>query len=246
MILTAPGYPFDIFKIFLYIVDIAADITVLQTIYNGQLKELCRVTGDDCGATSVDDRFFKMLDEIAGGKLISELKENVHFSYIDLVHYLELVKRSLRTETKTKVSVIIPLVQINKKCQEFGGKDLQSSIDSSSYVNELTLCRDKLRFSADLLKKLFIPTIDSIITLIKNTVSNRSTNGISNNVSNIVMVGAFSDCPIIQDAVYKAFPDNQIIIPEDAGLSVLKGAVLFGHRPDYSRSELCDEEGIGK
>ena len=60
------------------------------------------------------------------------------------------------------------------------------------------------------------------------------------------MVGAFSDCPIIQDAVYKAFPDNQIIIPEDAGLSVLKGAVLFGHRPDYSRSELCDEEGIGK
>jgi hypothetical protein len=26
----------------------------------------------------------------------------------------------------------------------------------------------------------------------------------------------------------------------------MKGAVLFGHRPDYNRSELCDEEGIGK
>ena len=226
--------------------DIAADITVLQTTYNGQLKELCRVTGDDCSGTSVDDRFFKMLDEIAGGKLISELKENFYLSYIDLVSCFKYVRRNLRAETKTKIGVLIPIVEINRKCQEFGGKDLPSAIDSSSYVNELTLWGDKLRFSADLLIKFFTPTIDSIITLMKNTVSNRSTNGVSNNVSNIVMVGAFSDCPIIQDAVYKAFPDNQIIIPENPDLSVMKGAVLFGHRPDYNRSELCDEEGIGK
>ena len=243
MILTAPDYPFDIFKIFLYIVDIAADITVLQTTYNGQLKELCRVTGDDCGGTSVDDRFFKMLDEIAGGKLISELKEK---DRIDLVYHFQPVKRRFRTETKTKVNVRIPLIAINRKCQEFGGKDLQSAIDSSSYVNEITLVSNILKFKADLMIKLFTPTIDSIITLMKNTVSNRSTNGVSNNVSTIVMVGAFSDCPMIQDAVYKAIPNNQIIIPEDVGLSVVKGAVLFGHRPDYNRSELCDEEGIGK
>jgi molecular chaperone DnaK (HSP70) len=113
-------------------------------------------------------------------------------------------------------------------------------------VNEITLCGDKLRFSADLFIKLFTPTIDSIIILMKNTVSNRSTNGISNNVSNIIMVGEFSKCPMIQDAVYKAFPDNQIIIPDNADLSVLCGAVLFGHRPDYIWSELRDEEGIGK
>jgi molecular chaperone DnaK (HSP70) len=82
-----------------------------------------------------------------------------------------------------------------------------------------------MRFSPDLMIKLFTPTIDSIITLMTNTVSNRSTNG----VSNIVMVGGLSECLMIQDAVYKAFPDNQIIIPDEADLSVLKGAVLFGH-----------------
>ena len=43
------------------------------------------------------------------------------------------------------------------------------------------------------------------------------------------MVGGLSECSMIQEAVYKAFPDNQIIIPMDAALSVLKGAVLFGH-----------------
>jgi len=50
---------------------------------------------------------------------------------------------------------------------------------------------------------------------------------------------------MIQEAVHKAFPDNQIIIPMDAALSVLKGAVLFGHRPDYNRSELCDNAPPG-
>jgi hypothetical protein len=57
-----------------------------------------------------------------------------------------------------------------------------------------------MRFSPDLMIKLFTPTIDSIITLMTNTVSNRSTNG----VSNIVMVGGLSECLMIQDAVYKA------------------------------------------
>jgi hypothetical protein len=35
-----------------------------------------------------------------------------------------------------------------------------------------------------------------------------------------------------------AFPDKRIIIPEDAGMSVLKGAVLFGHRPDFILSRV--------
>lgn len=113
-------------------------------------------------------------------------------------------------------------------------------------MNEITLINDKLRFKADLMIKVFTPTIDGIITLMKTTVSNRSMNGVSNNVSNIVMCGELSECPMMQDAVYKAFPDNQIIIPVNADLSVLNGAVLFGHRPDYNRSELCDEEDIGK
>ena len=127
-------------------------------------------------------------------------------------------------------------LSLNEICKELHGKDLKSAIDSSSYVNEITLCGDKLKFKADLMIKT--STIDSIITLMKNTVSNRSTNGVSHIVSNILMVGGLFECPMIQEAVHSAFPDNQIIIPVNADLSVLKGAVLFGHRPDYNRSEL--------
>jgi hypothetical protein len=62
-----------------------ADITVHEKASNGQLKELCRATGNDCGGTSIDARFFKMLQEIAGEKVISEFKEKDPLSYLDLV-----------------------------------------------------------------------------------------------------------------------------------------------------------------
>ena len=173
-----------------------------------------------------------MLQEIAGEKVISEFKEKDPLSYLDLVREFEAVKRTVGREKKKKVNVTIPFVAIDGKCKKFGGKSLESAIGSSSYVDKITLWGDKLRFNSDLMIKLFTPTIDSIITLMKNTVSNKSTNGLSN----ILMVGKFSECSLIQEAVKKAFPDSQIIIPDYPGLSVLKGAVLFGHRPNYIRS----------
>ena len=222
-----------------------ADITVLQQTYNGQLKVLCRATGDDCGGTSVDDRFCNMLEEIAGKNVITESKRKGPMDWLVMLQNFRKKIESFKTSNTNEIRFIFH-THLNETCEELHGKDLNSLMKSSSYVNEIAHTRCIFRLKADLMIKLFTPTIDSIITLMKNTVSNRSTNGVSNNVSNIVMVGGLSECPMIQDAVYKAFPDNQIIIPRETGLSVLCGAVLFGHRPDYIWSELRDEEGIGK
>ena len=221
--------------------DMTAYITVLQQNYNGQLNVLCRATGDDCGDASVIDRFCNMLEEIVGGNVIAELKTRTPTDWKELLQdvrkRIEAFSRIMTTVSSFRIPICLFHV-----CLKLHGKDLKSAIDSSSYVNEITLSKDRLRIKPDAIIKLFTPTIDSIITLMKNTVSNKSTNGLSN----ILMVGKFSECSLIQEAVKKAFPDSQIIIPDHAGLSVLKGAVLFGHRPDYNRSELCDEEGIGK
>lgn len=42
------------------------------------------------------------------------------------------------------------------------------------------------------------------------------------------MVGGFSESPLVEDEMRSNFPDKKIINPVDAGLSVLKGAVLYG------------------
>jgi molecular chaperone DnaK (HSP70) len=203
------------------------------------------VTRDDCGGTSVDDEFCKMLEEIVGGNVITKVKGQDPSDWLEM---LQDFRRKMKyfTTFNTKVTTLKFSLSLNELCEKLHGKDFESAIKSSSYVSEITLVSNKIRFKADLMIKLFTPTIDSIITLMKNTVSNRATNGVSHIVSNIVMVGGLSECPMIQDAVYKAFPDTQIIIPVNADFSVFQGAILFGYRPDYSRSVLCDEEGIGK
>ncbi|CAG2213185.1 unnamed protein product [Mytilus edulis] len=46
-----------------------------------------------------------------------------------------------------------------------------------------------------------------------------------------LLVGGFSESPIVQETIKARFPKHKMIVPQDAGLAVLKGAVLFGHRP---------------
>ena len=169
--------------------------------------------------------------------MITELKQQ---SPLDWLEMLRTIRMALQVYTRV-FAFDIPwsLMDI---CQELHGNDLKSAIESSSYVNEITLSGHRMRFKKDLTIKLFTPTIDSIINLVKNALTNRSTDGLSN----ILMVGELSECRMIQDELQTAFPDKRFIIPKNADLSVLMGAVLFGHRPDYNRSELCDEEGIGK
>ena len=218
-----------------------ADITVLQQNYNGQLKVLCRATGDDCGRTSVSDRLCKMLEEIIWGNMTTESNRKEPIDWSSMLREFRISIERITTSNRKLITLKYP-PSLNEICEELHGNDLKSVISSSSYVNKITLCGDKLRFDVDLIIKLVTPTIDSFITLMKNTISNRLTNGLSN----IIMVGEFSEFSMIQEAVYKAFSDIQIIIPDYPDLSVLKGAVLFGHRPDYNRSELYYNGCIGK
>jgi molecular chaperone DnaK (HSP70) len=45
------------------------------------------------------------------------------------------------------------------------------------------------------------------------------------------MVGGFSESPILQKYIRNHFGKNKVVVPRDAGLAVLRGAVLFGQNP---------------
>lgn len=48
----------------------------------------------------------------------------------------------------------------------------------------------------------------------------------------LFLVGGFAESPMLQKAVQKALGQRcRIIIPHDVGLTILKGAVLFGLDP---------------
>ncbi|XP_071141784.1 heat shock 70 kDa protein 12B-like [Mytilus edulis] len=211
-----------------------ADITVHEKTKDGRLKELHRASGNDCGGTSVDGRFFQMLVKILGGPVMKKIKDEDPAAYLDLFREFDAVKRTIVTGKEGKVNITIPYASLDANCREMLGEDLKAVIASSPYGNEISLRGDKMRIDAHLMINLFKPTVDNIISLMFEILKDKKVQ----NVTQILLVGGFSECRLIQDAVIKKFWDKKIIIPEEAGLSVLKGAVLFGHRPDYIQSRV--------
>ncbi|CAG2238269.1 unnamed protein product [Mytilus edulis] len=211
-----------------------ADITVHEKAANGHLKEKHRAIGNDCGGTSIDRRFFKLFEEIIGKTTMDSLKKESPLAYIDLIREFESVKRTVETETKTKVTMTIPVVALETSCQKVHNKNLESLLADSSYSKDIKLAQDKIRIHVEVFNKMFMPSVDSVISLMKEIFQDKSLK----DVTHLLMVGGFSDCQLMHDAVRQAFPEKKIIIPEEAGLAVLKGAVLFGHDPEYIQSRI--------
>ncbi|XP_052084803.1 heat shock 70 kDa protein 12A-like isoform X1 [Mytilus californianus] len=211
-----------------------ADITVHRKSANGQLKEKHRAMGNNCGGTSIDKRFLELFEEIVGETTMSSLKKESPLAYLDLVREFESQKRTVETGTRIKLTMSIPVVALDEKCQKVHKKDFKTLLECSPHSKDIKLAHDKIRINVEFFKKLFTPSIDGVISLMREIFRNKSLK----EVKHVLMVGGFSECQLMQSAVRKAFPDQRIIIPEEAGLSVLKGAVLFGHKPDYIQSRV--------
>ncbi|KAH3815787.1 hypothetical protein DPMN_144318 [Dreissena polymorpha] len=56
----------------------------------------------------------------------------------------------------------------------------------------------------------------------------------------IVLVGGFAESPYVQHRIKEELPGMKMIVPGEAGLAVLKGAVMFGHKPDIISSRVMD------
>ncbi|CAG2213853.1 unnamed protein product [Mytilus edulis] len=69
-------------------------------------------------------------------------------------------------------------------------------------------------------------TIDSLITLISDTLSKTN----SDEITHFILVRFFSECQLVQRAVRDAFPHYTVIVPVDSDLAVMNGAVIFGHK----------------
>ena len=105
---------------------------------------------------------------------------------------------------------------------------IKEKIKGTSYKGKITWTGDKMRMNPNIIKDLFKGPADKIVKHVNDLFQHPKVK----NVSAIIMVGGFSECAIIQEAVKNNFSSRvRVIIPEDAGLAVVKGAVLFGHNP---------------
>ncbi|WAQ99167.1 HS12A-like protein [Mya arenaria] len=126
-----------------------------------------------------------------------------------------------------KVTFKMP-ISIHETFSSVRGEDFRRSlIMKHDLKDQVTFAGDKLRIQAAQVKNFFTETCDTIIGHLRNVLGQPTVRG----TDTILMVGGFSESPMLQRAVKEAFSEMKIIIPAEAGLAVLKGAVIFGHNP---------------
>ncbi|KAL3885509.1 hypothetical protein ACJMK2_025562 [Sinanodonta woodiana] len=109
--------------------------------------------------------------------------------------------------------------------EEETGQDLQVAIKQSARPEQIILSSDKLRVDARIFKSFFEEATRSIVDHVKILFSKPALR----DVSAILLVGGFSESKMLQHAIQTEFIRKKIVVPHEAGMVVLKGAVVFGH-----------------
>ncbi|KAK3596867.1 hypothetical protein CHS0354_039862, partial [Potamilus streckersoni] len=203
------------------------DITVHEVLPDRKVRELHKASGGDWGGTQVDEAFKQLLIKIVGNDVMFRFSRDHTADFLDMYREFETKKRAIKGDIEGKVTFKIPIA-LKDIFEETTSEDIKDAIAQSRYNAKLSWIGDKLRVDADLMKGLFDSAISGMTNHLRQLFNEPTVKG----TDTILLVGGFSDSPLLQEAVRKIFPLKRLIIPHEAGLAVLKGAVIFGHQPE--------------
>ncbi|XP_060065878.1 heat shock 70 kDa protein 12A-like [Ylistrum balloti] len=202
------------------------DITVHEVLEGLKLKEIHMANGGDWGGTMVDNDFETLLSEILGADVFEKFKQKHVGDYLELQRSFETKKRSISSTTDEKITFTLPITLIETFAEMHPNKTIEKSISSSKkYANNLTWKMDRLRIKSDLAQTIFKKSVEKI----KNHVEKLLEHPEVAKAQAILLVGGYSECPLLQTGISTKFPNKRLVIPHEAGLAVLKGAVINGH-----------------
>ena len=148
----------------------------------------------------------------------------------------EVKKRTIQPNLTEKLTFKVPTTLLQTSHEMQPGSNIKDVVTSNvRFKNQLTWTGDKPRMEAQLTKSLFDESCKKILDHMHQFFRHPSVN----DVSSILLVGGFAESPMLQEAVREAFSELKIIVPQDAGLAVLKGAVLYGHQPKAISCRVC-------
>ncbi|KAM4034307.1 LOW QUALITY PROTEIN: heat shock 70 kDa protein 12A [Anomaloglossus baeobatrachus] len=204
------------------------DLTVHQIrLPEGHLKELYKASGGPYGSLGVDFEFEKLLCKIFGEDFIDQFKVKRPAAWVDLMIAFESRKRAAAPDRTNPLNITLPFSFIDYY-KKFRGHSVEHALRKSNVDFVKWSSQGMLRMNPDAMNALFKPTVDHIIQHLSDLFQKPELSG----VKFLFLVGGFAESPLLQQAVQRAFGEKcRVIIPHDVGLTILKGAVLFGLDP---------------
>ncbi|KAK3603243.1 hypothetical protein CHS0354_007574 [Potamilus streckersoni] len=210
------------------------DITVHEVLGLGKVKELHKASGGAWGGTVVDGAFRQFLVKLVGDSIFQKFSLENTDDMLDMLRTFEVKKREIQPKKDSAIVLRIPMSLINIYQNETG-KVLQESISQNEFAGKVKIINDKIKLEGTFFREFFAMAVQSITSFVRTLLQNKNLEG----VKSIIMVGGFSECQILQESIMSSFPEINTIIPQDAGLVVLKGAVIYGHNHDMIVERVC-------
>lgn len=204
------------------------DITIFKVKWNGRLEIIEKVSHGDLGGTTVNRTFKSALEEIFTKEMIEGYCHEFTKDYIELFREFENKKRECRERNDSDSFITFKFpVSFTEKCYETFDTDIVTLFNKSRFGDKMRLKSDKIAIDFPMFKTFFQPACDEIVRHVKKMLQFSTVK----DVEMILMVGGFSESDILQNVIRGAFPNCQVLVPKEAGLAVLRGAVSFGYSP---------------
>lgn len=200
------------------------DVAAYHVQHDYTVKELSKASIGAWGSTNVDEGFKQTLIRLVGMPIYLHFCEQNPEGVIDL--YREFQCKKLRFSGRGENFTFIKMpASFRETVENETGETFSEVIYQSALSRQVKWCADKLRINSYRFASFFYEAKTNLIGYIKTILKDSAVVG----TTIIIMVGEFSECPLIQRIVKEEFPDMQVLIPEHPQLSVLKGAVIIGH-----------------
>lgn len=197
------------------------------------MEELIPATGRPFGGILVDAEYEKFLETIGGKGSFKSYATGYMEDYLEALRDFERIKREIN---QSNVRIRIPESLARFICSRTGCV-ISEALQNTIYKQKVTYKNSKFCLPFSEFKTFFKIVIDNVTNYIEDIFANNDVGYIRE----IFLVGGFSECSIIQNALRERFETCHFIFPKDARIAVLKGAVYLGHIP-IVKSKLTDEE----
>lgn len=156
---------------------------------------------------------------------------------IDLYREFEIRKRKVMLDMSEIPNMAIKIpVALYELYEEKHGSKLKNDIKNHpKYKDKITCLADKMKIDSNIMKSFFKRPLDDLVEHMRDILGELPVRG----TNTFIIVGGFAESGIVQETIKSKFSNMRVIIPFDAGLAVLKGAVIFGHAPMIVTSRVC-------
>lgn len=197
-----------------------ATLSVLYFINNKQIEIAYAENTEIWKGCHVLHDFVEMVSSEAR-KTLGDFSEKYPLEYYNFEREVK-TKIRLTSPSSSKLSIQLSPFILN---ETQNSENMQESVLRKECEDELYIKLDKCVIKSERSKILVSEAGKRIVDYIESELFT-----VFSDINHIILVGEFAQSPMLQEILKASFPAKNIMIPEDANMAAVRGAVFFGHR----------------